>query len=725
MKNLTLQKSILLLFPILSASALLFLFMTPVLKDEEQHAHKSQFAHQSHKIKLASYKTAAASKRHKNASALTKINDPLIKVAKNTRSKNRPDTKLQKLTEAHLQRRNKNKQARAVSIKDGRRVTLRPSLAGSKQKNKNPSTTSANNSITTQNGLTDKDSELDQTNDADEEADEEDEDVPELGPTIETVVTAKVMSRKNRKGLPGVEVTILVFHPLSSVSASPVWIVPVQARTDKNGLFSLALQVPEDPVSGAVLGLAFSHPSHQALAGVPITKLIAGNSQSLGIFWLGNNSNTLQGSMTPSFLAEQGHIIDTGGLNPLAWDYRIRDSILQLFPTYSIRRDEQASNVDGYAFPITRQDSDQNGQRWVSLIRKGAWLGSQSVRWKKVKVDENGQVKTRIIGFADFILGPDSSLNGSVTADNGGALSGAIVTALTQRSEPSQTSLSGANGSFRFSKPPTTLRAFQVSHQEYLTQEFAAGSSASHPVLVLQTRRPNIPLFLTDSLSGEALSDVKVTLRAVKVKGKATQQQALQLKSPSGSYQLTAAFPIGEILFEREGYFQKLLVAPDNYPPQALAVPMVEARTLLLTARQAINKSSRWSELDKSSYVTYWSQKWLDFEIDYGVEAAAFDFEIGVRNHGIIDHKYKFDVRIDLKGAKSQRVHIIASQTNTQTVRVKLPARADVQRVRITWLNDRYIPKQLDANIIVDWVKFHQRPLTAAEKAQFTAAVPQ
>ncbi|MDF1660882.1 MAG: carboxypeptidase-like regulatory domain-containing protein [Planctomycetota bacterium] len=722
MKQVSLQKTTLLVFPILSVFALLSLIVMPVLGDEDDGKNKSKLS-QDHR--LSQIRLERSSRQHNAvpqspmlASGKKGDRVALAEKSKKDQAAAALEAEAQR-NQRHL-KKSKNahrSQGNGSQNKGSRPIQVSQSTAKKLSKRNGSDLSVALNSSTNVLSV-ESDAETNASAEDEDEDEEKDDDTPTLGPTIETPVTGKVMSRQSRKGLANVSVTILVFHPLSKVSASPVWIVPFSATTDKNGVFSTTLAIPETPVPGAALGLSYSHSSHSDLAGVPITQLFPGHQQNLGIFWMSNNQSTLQGSITPAFLAENAKLVDTGGLNPLAWDSRIRNDILSLFPIYPINQDE-------YSISFTKQDSSHNNQRWVTLFSKGAWIGSQSVTWKTVDVDQNGQLKKETIGFADFTVGPDNSLRGSVNAQNGGALSGAVITALTNGNEPNQTAITGANGDFRFAKAPLSLRGFQVSHNDYLTQEFSYAKSGQSPVLVLQNRRPKIPLLLTNSLSGEPIQNVKVTLKSTATPGQTVQQSVVDLQAPTGLYQLTAAFPIGQIIFEREGYFAKILNQPENYPSTAIETTMIEARIIHLTAREAVNKSDRWSEIHESSLVTNWAQKWLEFEIDYGDEATAFDFEIGVRNNGLIDHKYKFDIRVDIPGEASQRVKILASQTDTLTARIVLSPKVGVQKIRMTWLNDRWIPKQLDANILVDWVKFHQRPLTAAEQAQVAANNPQ
>lgn len=721
MKPVSLQKTVLLFFPILSIFALLSLIVMPVMNDEESGKNKSSHSHDQLLSQIRLGQNSLKSDRlHKNPRLHSaEANSDRVVLATKTRQELADAA--QKAEAQRQKQRNKNSQS-ARRLKQKALRIVRNSKgripAQSKKLNKKRNRGTLSVALNSNTNVLSIASEIEAGAEQDNEEEEDEEDTPSLGPTIDTPVTGKVMSRQTRKGLANATVTILIFHPLSKVSASPVWIVPVTATTNTNGIFATTLAIPETPVPGAALGLSFTHGNHSDLAGVPIAQLFPGHEQNLGIFWLNNNQSTLQGSITPAYLAENAKLIDTGGLNPLAWDSRIRNDILSLFPIFPINKDE-------YSIAFTEQDSSHNGQRWVTLFSKGAWIGTQSVTWKKVDVEQNGQLKKETIGVADFTVGPDNSLRGSVNSQNGGALPGAVIIALTNGNEPNQTAITGANGDFRFAKAPLTLRGFQVSHNDFLTQEFSYAKSGQSPVLVLQNRRPNIPLLLTNSLSGEPIPNIKATLSSTAVAGQSIQQSVVNLASETGQYQLTAAFPIGQILLEREGYFPKLLTQPDNYPTATIESTMIEARSIQFTAREAVGKSKRWSDIHSSSLVTNWAQEWLEFEVDYGEEATAFDFEIGVRNNGLIDHKYKFDIRIDIAGEASKRIKVLASQTDTLTARVTLAPKVGIQKLRITWLNDRWIPNQLDANILVDWVKFHQRPLTAAEQAQVAANNPQ
>jgi hypothetical protein len=702
------QKFALLLFPTISALALLSLIFSPTLHDNA-YASKQRKVEDRRRQRKLTLQVQKSEKLKAQAKALKhKVN--LEQLAKN-------ESNEAKRTNAPLRRHQKqNRSKKTINIALTNKTQSRR-LQAEKQKSKRQkkrlkknsrSAPTLNNST---NQLLSQSNQITEENNESEEDEVEDDETPSLGPTLETLITGKLMSHHSRKGIPGATVTLLVFHPLSAVSASPVWITPTTITTNNNGVFSLTLQVPENPAPGAILGLAFTDSTHQPLAGVPITNLIPGRPQNIGIFWMRKDQRKLEGTITPAHLGENAQIIDTGGLNPLAWDARLRNAILQLFPSYPI-------NSDLYSLSIAKQAPEHNSHRWISLLSNASWVSSQNAQWKKVPVEIDGQTKEETIAFANFTIGPDTSLNGSVSAKNGGALPGAVVTAISSASEPDQTSITRTNGDFRFPNPPLKIHTIRVSHNEFITQDFAANSNDSSPILILEFKRPDIQILLTNSISSEPIPNIKITLKGQTIKGQPTPQQTLQSQNPNGNYRLTAAFPIHQISFEREGFFKLDLDKPDNFPTQPIAVPMLEARTLTFTARQAIGKNDRWTEHEESSYVTNWSGRFLEFEIEYGEELSAFDLEMGVRNHGIIDNKYKFDVRVDIPDDPAKHVYILASKTDTQVGRTPLPPHSGTRKIRLTWMNDRWIKNQLDANIIIDWVKFHQRPLTALEKTQ-------
>jgi hypothetical protein len=592
--------------------------------------------------------------------------------------------------------------------------------SGSNKRAPSASKTNATGANTGANSSSQSNQSEDQSEDKeDKEDDEEDDDKPELGPTVTTQIAGKVMSHKTRKGLSSATVQCLVFHPLSDVVGAPSWVISVATTTGPDGVFSLSAELPERAGAGAVFALLFRGQGHRPVAGVPISNVTPGRAANVGVFWLGQQDVPLQGTIVPGHIAATASLRDTGGLNPLAWDLRVRNSILGLFPSYSPEQEQFKLN-------ISSQEAAYNNQRWLSLMVNEQWLGSQLVNYKEVEVERAGKKQKELLGQINFILGPDSSLTGHVTSIHGGTLPGAVVTALTSSTEPTQMSITGINGDFRFAKPPATLQGYRVEHSDYLSKDFIHDPQTPRPQLVLDTRRPDIPISVSDSVTDEALRNLIVTLTGITVKGRVTPSQILTLSSVAGDYRLTAAFTISQIKLAREGYFDTTISTPDNQAEAALGIRMVPARVIHQTAREARarsganNKPSHgnywWDHFDSS--LLAWSQNtWLEFEVDFGAELAAFDFELGVRNHRIIDHKYHFEVQVDLEGMESQRLSILASQTDTQSGRLSLPARKGLQTVRVTWRNDRYIPGQLDANIVVDWIKFHQRPLTAAEQS--------
>jgi hypothetical protein len=555
--------------------------------------------------------------------------------------------------------------------------------------------------------------------DEDEEQ-EEDKETPYLGPTATTQLSGKIMSHNNRKGLGSASVQCLVFYPLSTVPGAPVWVVAIPATTDANGNFQVLAELPQTPGAGPTLGLLVSHKNHKAAAGVPIGNVVPGNDSNLGVFWLGQTELSLQGSIAPADASTTSSLVDTGGLNPLSWDLRVRDNMLSLFPIYKPTEAEFNMTVGG-------QGVEYDNQRWMTLYSGGHWLGSRSVIFQEIEIEVDGDLRKEAIGTVKFILGPDTALRGRVAAKNGGALPGAVVTAIGSTTEPTQSEISGPNGDFSFAKPSGSLSAFKVEHKDYLTQDFLHDPVNLNPEFLLEKPRPDIPILLLDEMTDSPIESVRVLIIGPQIKGQVTKTQQLNLSSATGDYRLSAAFPIDTIRFEGAGYFLKELQSPDNKPASAITVKMNAGRFIHLTAREskarsgASNEPSRgtywWDHFDSS--LLAWSQNnWLEFELDYGVELSAFDLEIGVRNHRIIDHKYHFEIRVSMEDMTAKDISILASQETTQSGRVALPPRKGTQIIRVTWRNDRYIPGQLDANIVIDWVKFHERELTAEERAQ-------
>lgn len=559
----------------------------------------------------------------------------------------------------------------------------------------------------------------------------EEEDRPELGETVTTRVAGKIMTETRREGLPGATVHILVFHPLTTAQNGPTWTVVTSTQTDGQGLFTAALELPAIAPSGAPLAVLANQSDHVPAGAVPVSGVVAGHDTSLGVFWLGTRSQRLEGRVTPSDLALGSGLVDTGGLNPLAWDARQRDALLALFP---------ARPLSGGTFQLDIAPRGP-GQRSVSLVREGRWLGSTTVEWGPSEPsgpatgsgiqETSGPVVE--IGRCAFTLGPETGLGGRVTRQGGGALGGATVTALGAGDAAIGIAATDPSGAFRFPRAPAGLQRFRVEHPEFLTREFAHDPLAGDPTFVLTDPRPDIPLMVLDP-SGRPVTAARLTARGAPMTtpeggtiSHAILTQTEDRTSPTGEYRVTAPFAIQGLTIAAEGWFPKTLDGVENRPSAALVVRLEAARVVHQTARQAVDRSGvgnapshgiYWWEHEDSSLLAWSQENWLEFECDFGAEATPYDFELGVRNHRIVDNLYRFAVRVELLGTDPgmdpQTLSIPASETETRTGRLSLPARSGLQRVRITWLNDRWIPGQLDANIIVDWVKFHQRPPDAA-----------
>jgi hypothetical protein len=546
---------------------------------------------------------------------------------------------------------------------------------------------------------------------ANAEAQEELEDLG-LGAAVDTPVVGKIMSHDNREGVEGVTVHLLVYHPLSAVAGAPAWIVPITTVTDDKGLFSATLPLPEvRPTGMPSVGLIASRSEQTPLFGVPLFGLAAGFSESIGVFWLpGPVTRELKGVIAPSSLSEGAQLHDTGGLNPLAWDDRVRSQVLALFPS-------QGVPSDVFQLSIPREDAVHGAERWLSLSQSGVFTGARPVTWVEAAENSSSEEPPRIAEVEFRFGAADNSLSGSVVALGGAGIAGAVVTTSTLIPQPAQTVLTDAAGFFRILKAPASLTSLTVSHPDFLTQAYAVNASALAPTLVLETPRPDIPLVLRDSVTSEPIRSARFTLFGPTSAGSTPEQLIIELQSETGDYRLGASFAVARLELSAEGYFSDTIDQPDNRPQTPIEARLVPARVVPFTARDCVARSGHWRDLDDHSLFAYSGMGWLEWDIDHGAQLAAFEFEIGVHNHGIIDHSYRFRIRVDLDGVEVGELSILASQSKTISERISLPPGDGVHQLRITWLNDRYIPHQLDANIAVDWVKFHQRPLTPTEQS--------
>jgi len=105
---------------------------------------------------------------------------------------------------------------------------------------------------------------------------------------------------------------------------------------------------------------------------------------------------------------------------------------------------------------------------------------------------------------------------------------------------------------------------------------------------------------------------------------------------------------------------------------------------------------------------------WVEYSFDFGATAANFELLLGVTNHTYgtlpLDNEYLFEVDVWLDGVKLGRLSIASDPDVQQLGRLALGSLSGQHTIRFMWMNDRYIPGQLDANIRYESIRLMEAP---------------
>jgi hypothetical protein len=189
--------------------------------------------------------------------------------------------------------------------------------------------------------------------------------------------------------------------------------------------------------------------------------------------------------------------------------------------------------------------------------------------------------------------------------------------------------------------------------------------------------------------------------------------QTFELASASGEYVQKAEWLVAAIVLEKVGFFPRTVNDPITLQANAggaIDIDLYPGRELNVRPRDytAVQDTTRWfadPTAESPGIYTAWSNHWIEWQVDFGdapeqgVEGGSFDILLGCTNQGLVDNQYKFDVEVWVDGTKKGNLSIMADSVATQTGRMKLGKLSGSHTIRLVWLNDKWIPDQLDANI--------------------------
>ncbi|MCB9893937.1 MAG: carboxypeptidase regulatory-like domain-containing protein [Planctomycetes bacterium] len=544
---------------------------------------------------------------------------------------------------------------------------------------------------------------------------------------IPTPVHGKIMSQEAREGLAKATVGLISFFPLDGVAGGPLLPVITEFETDANGYFGGDMPASKlAPLNYPPVALTVTWEGHRIVAAMPIDVVDVGKANEFGIFWAPETPFTLKAN------AEQFDgdlsVVSTGELDPQRWHTAKRAATLAYFPAYAVAKEtpEGEGPQKGYAEVLGTWD--EKDAPYVSLVKdKQIVQTRRPARATIISTSSNpGSLPQP---FSELVFENDAltPISGQVVDADGAAVANAVVT--TMGDVLSQSAVTDAAGWFYLEDPPEKTNALLCVHDDFVeAQATPVLPGDSNVTITLAVRRPRIHLFVIDRITQAPLTDLSVQVVGItpwgKNAGKPKTPEYTQLTSADGNFLLEWEVSIKSITLEKIGYFPRTLQNPVALQETGNGVVNVElspGRKLEIAPRNytAAEDTSRWfpdPKAEDPGIYTAWSNHWIEYEQDFGdapeegEEGGSFDLLLGCTNHGIVDNEYEFKVDVYVDGVKKKTLTIMADSITERTARTSLGKLDGVHTIRLIWINDKWIPNQLDANIRYQSLKFLEQP---------------
>lgn len=558
-------------------------------------------------------------------------------------------------------------------------------------------------------------------------------------PMVTTQVAGKVMSPLSNEGIAGAKVTLLSFLPWEGQPGGPLYTVATELLADPRGEFKGYIPAPPKPpqfhapvgmLVEATAEIAGEAKSFQVLAGLPVDTIRPGEFNQLGIFWAPEEPFDIACDAT-QFDQPGLKVVCTGELNPQRWHEARRGAALSLFGFAAVAprggsTPEAAMNAGKC---MLRGTWDKRDAPFLTLMAGDkALVTRRCVARKNASTESAGAVPQP---FEDMVFENSGyvSITGQCLDGEGAPVVGAVVH--TAGDPTPVSSLSDASGWFEIANPGKATRMLVATHDDFvstLTPNVKPGDVGVQ--VTFSQRKPVLWLRLRDRYTKSAILQASLKIMEKTTPppegGKAPRPrtQTVELNSDSGEFIVKAEWLVNAIVIEKVGYFPRTVNDPMALQAAAggaLDIELYPGRELNVRPRDytAVQEPARWfpdSSPDSPGIYTAWSSHWIEWQIDFGqapepgLEGGSFDLLLGCTNQGIVDNQYRFDVEVWVDGTKKGNLSVLANSTAIQTARMKLGKLAGAHTVRLVWLNDKWIPDQLDANIRYASLQFLEQP---------------
>ncbi|MDC1142510.1 carboxypeptidase-like regulatory domain-containing protein [Planctomycetota bacterium] len=547
---------------------------------------------------------------------------------------------------------------------------------------------------------------------------------------IPTKVTGKIMSEQSREGLKEAIVGLMTFFPLDGLAGGALYPVLTTLKTDDNGHFSG--EIPGSkllPSNYAALAMTVTWEGYGVLAGEPVAAFEAGVENSLGIIWAPEKPYQIR--CDASAFSGSRAVVATGQLDPQRWHPQTITKAFSWFPQFT----PLVIEADAGPIPASQPQEgqcdvlgtwDTKRLPYVTLFHEAQNVQARRPTRAKTMSNVGGQQVPTPFEILVFDNTDKQPISGQVIDSDGAAIANAEVTALGDA--VTQTVITDATGWFRFADAPEKTTHLHVTHTDWVEIQQAVEIGDIAVQLVLETPRPRFTIRVTDLQTQLPITEVNLRVTGIHPfgpnKGKPRAEEFITLTDLSGEYAFEWKHEIKSIVLEKIGYFPYTLNQPAKQAEQEsgiISVALNTGRELTFRPRDFTNaeRTDRWfpdSTATESGIRTNWSRHWIEYNVDFGdapeegQEGGHFDVILGCTNAGIVDNDYEFEIEIYVDNKLAGKLVILADSTTIRTGRLALGELSGEHNIRLRWLNDKWIPNQLDANVRYASLVFVEQP---------------
>jgi hypothetical protein len=511
-------------------------------------------------------------------------------------------------------------------------------------------------------------------------------------------------------------VRVFTFFPATNSLGGAVLPVVMETVTDEHGFFEANLPTPERWGDNYPrYALSFEFEGRRIVDCATFENLRGGEHNEIGVFWAPEEPYELKVSATAP---ETGlTVAATGRVDPRRWESRRAKAIFPLFGPMPL----SSSGIS-----LIGTWDIINDPPFISLLRSGeSTLTRQCVRstiWEN-RFDPTADPSDIGKPFLPLVFANDGklTLSGTVVDAEGVAIEGAVLT-LGVNGEP-QVVYSDSTGWFSFAGLPDKPLELVAAHEQFVPRSLQATPGKVDMKVELIYHRARATLHVLNAQTDEPVTEVWIdgivrtdAYSAGDEFGNIADLQPRHFHSATGLYEFESDLVVTVLYIQAHGYqHAKLTNEQVSGEVQVRMAPGVK-----LERRPRDYDAAETPELfqtDEGEGPGLWSlddDHWVEYSFNFGEPGAKFDLVLGVTNHTYgtlpLDNEYLFDLDVWVDGNKVGRMQIASDPNMQQLGRIALGNLSGQHTIRLMWMNDRYIPGQLDANVRYESIRFMEVP---------------